>query len=71
MEKEGKSGVFENHISTYPTGCPIFAAMTTSQRRAVAIKCSFCVQCLDPDVYWDDGHKNCCKVSKSKLKDYS
>ena len=71
MESEGKEGVFENHASTYPTGCPIFAAMPTSQRRAIAIKCNLCVQCLDPDIVWDQSHRSQCRVNKSKIKDYT
>jgi hypothetical protein len=71
LEQEGKTGVFENHLSTYPTGCPMFLQMPISQRRAVAIKCSLCVQCLDPEVVWDQSHRPECKVAKAKIKDWS
>jgi hypothetical protein len=43
--------------------------MPINQRRAVAMKCSLCVQCLDPEVVWDQSHRSDCRVSKAKFKD--
>ena len=71
LDLEGKPGVYENHISTFVTGCPLSAAMPVSQRRAVALKCNLCIQCMDPDVVWEISHKEECKVEKAKIKDYS
>ena len=71
MEEEGHPGVFEKHLSTYPTGCPVFASMQASQRRSVALKCNFYIQCLDPEVVYDTAHGTVCKVNKEKIKDYS
>ena len=71
LEQEGKPGVYEKHLSTYPTGCPLFAAMPVSQRRAIALKCNMCIQCMDPDVVWELPHKEECKVAKAKIKDYT
>jgi hypothetical protein len=33
------------------------------------MKCSLCVQCLDPEVVWDQSHRSDCRVSKAKFKD--
>ena len=71
MDEEGKPGVYDSHLSTYPTGCPLFIAMPISQRRAIAMKCSLCVQCLDPEVVYDQNHRADCKVSKAKIKEYT
>ena len=71
LEQEGKPGVYEKHVSTYPTGCPLFAAMPTSQRRAIALKSNLCIRCLDPDVVWELPHIEECKAAKAKIRDYS
>ena len=71
LAEEGKDGVYDSHLSTYPTGCPLFIAMPISQRRAVAMKCNLCVQCLDPEIVWDQSHRLDCKVTKAKIKDYT
>ena len=35
------------------------------------MKCNLCVQCLDPEIVWDQSHRSDCKVTKAKIKDYT
>ena len=35
------------------------------------MKCNLCVQCLDPEIVWDQSHRLDCKVTKAKIKDYT
>ena len=72
LQLEGKTdGVFDNHLSIYPTGCPLFAKMYTSQRRAIANILKLCFQCMDPNLEWDTSHKPNCRVEKAKIKGYT
>ena len=67
LKVEGKTGggLFENLLSIYLTGCPLFADMQTSQRRSMAIKLKICFQLL-----WVLSHKLNCRVERSKVKNY-
>ena len=63
--------LFENHLSTYPTGCPGFMAMRMVQRKSLAIKVKICIWCLDPEVIYDQSHRDNCRVKEAKIKRFT
>ena len=71
LQLDGKTGLFDNHLSIYPTGCPLFAEMSTNQRKSMANKVKLCFQCMDPELVWDITHKSTCRVEKAKIRGYT
>ena len=72
LESEGTtSNLYDNHLSTFPTGCPNFITMKMFTRRLTAIKAKFCIWCLDPDVTFDTSHRDNCKVGTNKITGFS
>ena len=72
LETEGVTDkLYEDHLSTYPTGCPKFIAMKMVRRKDVAIKAKLCLWCLDPDVVYDSSHRDSCRVKGGKIKRYT
>ena len=55
-------GLYEDHFTNTPYGCPRFAAMSITERRNIVWKCRICRFCLDPDYIQKkkfDRHQNC------------
>ena len=55
-------GIYEDHFTNNPYGCPRFAAMSISERRNMVFKCRICRFCLDADYIHKkkfDRHQNC------------
>ena len=54
-------GIYKDHFTNNPYGCPRFAAMTISERKSIALKCRICLFCLDPDYIHKrlERHQNC------------
>ena len=72
LESDGDNDkLFENHMATYPTGCPRFISMKMVKRKDIAIKAKLCLWCLDPDVTYDTSHRDNCRVQNGKLKRFS
>ena len=72
LEADGVTdNLYEDHISTYPTGCPKFISMKMVKRKDIAIKAKFCLWCLDPEVIYETGHRDKCRVKTGKIKRYS
>ena len=73
LEARGDTtGLYENHLGNYATGCPRYAALTTEERFEITKQAKICLRCLDPKSTWvfRDGHKNCL-VSKTKKNRFS
>ena len=60
--------LFENHTSTYATGCPKFSESSMEARRSLVDKVKLCPQCFHPDVIFDKSHLQSCSFSKPKKK---
>lgn len=72
LECEGvTSQLYDDHLSTYPTGCPKFIAMKMVKRKDIAIKAKFCLWCLDPEITYDASHRDTCRVKTGKIKKYT
>ena len=63
LEQMGDTdGIYEDHFTNNPYGCPRFAAMSISERRNMVFKCRICRFCPDADYIHKkkfDRHQNC------------
>ena len=61
-------GLFEGHLSNYATGCPKFMEATSEMRRNLVMKVKLCIQCLHPDIIFNQAHKKECLFNNKKNK---
>ena len=72
LETEGETGLYDGHLSSWPTGCPKFIEMTAAERFVVVVKAKLCKSCLSPEVVFTPQHIDECKIrKKAKEKDKS
>ena len=64
LETEGESGLYEGHLSTWPTGCPKFIQMSADERDDVVFKGRFCRSCLSPEAIFTSKQLNECNIRK-------
>ena len=65
LESQGDTvQLYNGHHSNYPTGCPRFICMTTSERYHAAIQAKYCPKCLDP-AFISSGKKSSQNHSKN------
>lgn len=68
LDAEGKTDqIYDGHTNDIPAGCPVYAAMTTQERKKYATKAKLCIFCLDGDYVWKGGnsrHTNCIAFNK-------
>ena len=66
--KKNHQNLFENHLSTYATGCPKFIEASMELRRTLVDKVKLCPQCFHPDLVFTQTHLKDCLFSKPKKK---
>ena len=66
--RKNQRGLFENHLSNYPTGCPKFIEASMDLRRNLVEKIKFCPQCFNPDIVFTRDHISDCQFTKSPRK---
>ena len=62
--------LYDNHVSSYPTGCPRYMAFSVVQRSKIAVAAKLCIRCHDPDFthnFYDQNHKCPIKTWKKLL----
>ena len=64
LETVGESGLYEGHLSLWPTGCPKFIQMTADERYEIVFKGRFCRSCLSPNVIFTAKHLDECNIRK-------
>ena len=57
---------FENHLSSYATGCPQFVLMDMSQRFKIIGDVQMCNRCFNPDIIFSRDHIKDCKAKADK-----
>ena len=62
--------LFENHLSTYPTGCPKFIEATMEKRKTLVEKIKICPQCFHPDIVFNKDHLKDCQFTNKKKNAY-
>ena len=67
LDREGQTqGLYEEHHTDNPIGCPVFAQMDTQTKHSYARKARMCLHCLDGDYIWKSGkHVDCAAISSS------
>ena len=68
LSRGSHPNIFDNHLSTYPTGCPQFVGASMEQRRTLVERIKFCPQCFHPDIVFTKDHLKDCQFSKSGRK---
>ena len=67
LESKGDTqNIYEDHVHSFPSGCPRYAAMTTEQRLDIASKAKLCLKCHDPDYQYKKGDSHDCRIVKFK-----
>ena len=69
LESHGDTeDIYENHVHSFPTGCPRYIAMSIEQRNDTAAKAKLCLNCHDPKYFAkkSDFHKQRCKIKPGK-----
>ena len=67
LQSQGEAeGLFEGHVSDYPTGCPNFAVMGTDQRVIICKEARICYFCMGKKAIANLEHGENCPVKKKK-----
>ena len=73
LSKNGDTRMlYDNHSSSFPTGCPRFISMSIQERVKVCKDAKICIKCHDPSYVWkftdirNNKHKCVSKSSKSR-----
>ena len=69
LETKGDtSGIYDNHVSNYPTGCPRYMMMSVEERLNLAKAIKLCLRCHHPSYNWkpSDRQHKCGVVDKKK-----
>ena len=53
--------LYDNHVSSYPTGCPRYMAFSVEQRSKIAGSAKLCIRCHDPDYI----------LNRAKIRDHN
>ena len=64
--------LYDNHVNSYPTGCPRYIGFSITERNAIARKAKFCLKCHDPNYIFqhkDTDHK--CIINRKKKSKYT
>ena len=73
LESKGDTqGIYDNHISNYPTGCPRYMMMSVEERLNLAKAIKLCLRCHHPSYNWkpsDRQHK--CGVDDKKKSSFT
>ena len=67
LESQGKTGLYENHLSSWPIGCPKLIEMKAEDRFQVISDARICRACMNPEVIFSYQHINEC-VPRQKAK---
>ena len=59
--------LYENHLSDWVTGCPIFMSMKTSLRLSKARQAEFCLRCFDRNVKYIKGGSHVDKTTNQPV----
>ena len=73
LEAEGDtSNLYDNHLNSFPTGCPRYIGMRVDQRFNIAAKAKFCLKCHDPEyIYKPKDPKHKCLITPTKKSRYT
>jgi hypothetical protein len=58
--------LYENHVHSFPTGCPRYVSMTVSQRLQIAVDAKLCLLCHDPEYTFKPNDKE--HISKCQIQ---
>merc|ERR1712081_18474 len=67
LEKDGDTkDLYDNHVHSYPSGCPRYVQMTVKEGYLMCYKARICACCHDPDYVWkpNDSNHNCPSYGK-------
>ena len=62
LEARGDTNqLYDNHIHSFPTGCPRYISFYIEERQKVAAEARLCLKCHDPEYVWkkNDRDHNC------------
>ena len=75
LESRGDtSQLYDNHIHSYPTGCPRYISFSVEERQKVCMEAKLCMKCHDPEYVWkknDNNHKCPIKSGSNRRSRYS
>ena len=56
LEQHGDTEkIYEDHVHSFPTGCPRYIAMSIEQRNDTAAKAKLCMNCHEPKYFYKKG----------------
>ena len=62
---------YENHLSSYVTGCPQFIAMDMTERFKMVADIKMCNRCFNPDVNFTKDHIKDCTARSDRNSPFS